>query len=313
MSVEQVEVVGEGAYERGYAEGLKRGYSDGYNAGSIDGYEKGKSEGYTEGHSVGYNEGYSVGYETGYSKGYEDGKKAGYTEGYTEGETKGYASGETDGYNKGHSDGVIDGKNAEYDRFWDNVLNYGDRTDFEYAFSDWGAEYLRPTYKVMPTSRSISMFRRCKVKKLESQYFDLSNCSVAQAAGTSGHHNTFNGCSALEEIEDIGLPAGGYYQTYQGCISLLIIHVWRVTAETTFSNPFAGCSSLRHIGVFGDIGNAVSFASSPDLDEETVDSIADSLIDLTGQASKKVSFHTNVILRMTEEQALRIYSKNWTF
>ena len=168
--------------------------------------------------------------------------------------TGGDAGSYDEGYDAGYS-------KAEREH-WDNVLNYGNRTDLEYAFSDWGAEYLRPPYKVMPTSRSISMFRRCKVKKLESQYFDLSNCSVAQAAGTSGHHNTFSYCSDLEEIEDIGLPAGGYYQTFMGDSSLKTIAVLRVKEDTTANNAFNGCGSLENITIVGPIGTS-TFNFSP--------------------------------------------------
>lgn len=45
MTVERVAVVGEGAYERGYAAG----------------YEEGNAEGYTEGHADGYDSGYAKG------------------------------------------------------------------------------------------------------------------------------------------------------------------------------------------------------------------------------------------------------------
>jgi hypothetical protein len=195
---------------------------------------------------------------------------------------------------------------------WDNVLNYGNRTDCEYAFSDWGAEYLRPPYKVMPTSRSISMFRRCKVKKLESQYFDLSNCSVAQAAGTSGHHNTFTGCTELEEIEDIGLPAGGYYQTFYGDSSLHTIAVLRVKEDTTANNAFGGCGSLENIVIDGLIGGAgFNFNSCTKLTHDSLMSIINHLQTKTS-GTWTITLGATNLAKLTDAEKAIATEKGWT-
>lgn len=89
MTVEQVAVVGEGAYERGYA------------AGEAIGHTKGYEDGYTNGVTDGKEQGYNAGFETGKTEGYTVGRAVGHAEGYAEGAT--------DGYDKGHTDGVATG------------------------------------------------------------------------------------------------------------------------------------------------------------------------------------------------------------
>ena len=50
------------------------------------------------------------------------------------------------GFDKGTSD------------LWDVIQNFGNRSYYEYAFSAWGIEFIRPKYKIVPTSRTIYMF-----------------------------------------------------------------------------------------------------------------------------------------------------------
>jgi hypothetical protein len=182
-------------------------------------------------------------------------------------------------------DAVYDArKKAEYDAFWDMILNNGNRTDFEYAFAYWGAEYIRPPMKIVPSnSRSIGMFKDNNLlKKVEAEYFDLSNCNVNDTSTTQGNYMTFARCQYIEEIEDIGMKAGYYYQTYAWCYRLKTIAVVRSNENTLYTDAFRGCDDLENITVEGIIGKDIDFKHCKKLTLLSLANILNHLKDFTG-------------------------------
>ena len=213
--------------------------------------------------------------------------------------------GDTGGYDEGYSQ-------AESD-FWDGVQNYGNRTDYEYAFSDWGAEYIRPKYKVVPTTRNLGIFRRCdKLKKIESRYFDLSQASVQQTASTGGHYNTFLYCSALEEIEDIGLQAGGYFSTFDSCDKLVTIAVLRVQEDTGANNRAFYCRALENITIEGTIGQSgFNFQLCSKLTHDSLMSIINALQTKTS-GTWTLTLGADNLAKLTDAEKAIATEKGWT-
>lgn len=127
------------------------------------------------------------GYERGYAAGEEAGIEQGIAQGIEQGKEIGYA----DGYNKCTEDMQDDlqtkydeGKQAEYDRFWDAYQENGERTDYRNAFIGyyWNKETLRPKYtcKVVGTGGS-AMFSHCYWRTPvtdPNDLFDISNIPI---------------------------------------------------------------------------------------------------------------------------------------
>ena len=94
------------------------------------------------------NKGFDVGYGYGYDDGYDDGTNTGYFI------------------------GLEDGKQAEYDAFWDGIQDYGNRVDYQSGFANWASEYIRPKHKITivnQDSNQYCIFQRCKnLKKIEN-------------------------------------------------------------------------------------------------------------------------------------------------
>lgn len=149
------------------------------------------------------------------------------------------------------------GKKAEYDAFWDGVQDYGNRTGYSQAFSNWGSEYIRPKYKVIPKeSNGVSaIFEYCKkLKKIEAKYFDFSQKETG-TNNNAGYYYTFNSCNKLEEIEDIGLiPQVNYINTFAYDYKLHTIAKMGVDENTRFSNAFISCEELVNLTIDGVIG-----------------------------------------------------------
>jgi hypothetical protein len=97
---------------------------------------------FSKGHSTGLIIGRQEGYNSGYDQGFEDGKAEG---GNTE-----------EAYNQG----VADGKQAEYDAFWNSYQQNGNRTAYDYGFSGicWNSEIFKPKHLPMQVVNGSYMF-----------------------------------------------------------------------------------------------------------------------------------------------------------
>ena len=145
------------------------------------------------------------GYVSGLDDGYQMGFQLGYDDGFTVGEQGGIA------------EGIEQGKQTEYDRMWDMIQQNGNRAAYEYAFADWGWDHIRTKYKIVPTYGGVpyAFAYNINLKKVEAACVDLSKTTMSDTSAVAAYGSTFVGCAALEEVEDIGMPAGYYYQTFQ--------------------------------------------------------------------------------------------------
>lgn len=192
----------------------------------------------------------------------------------------------------GFKSGIDEVFDAGTDALWDAIQFNGTRTGYESAFLEWGAEYIRPKHKVIPTGYAVrNMFAFCpNLKKIESEYFDFSQVPTNDTNYGNGWYLTFTGCPSLEEVEDIGMKAGYYYRTWRNCPNLKTIAVVRFNASTMIANAFDGCTSLENVTIEGTIGQSISFVDSP-LTLESAKSVINALADnLANPGTKTVTF-----------------------
>lgn len=182
------------------------------------------------------------------------------------------------------ANGIEQGKQAEYDRFWDAYQQNGNKTDYDqaFAYNHWSDAILRPKHPL----------------KFE---------------GSNGGRQVFTGCKALTEINvPIYAKNTRMVYTFQNCAVLKTIALLHLEGVTDFSNCFGNCAYLESVTIGGSIDKNIAFAQSDLLTTASVQSIIDHLKDLTGQTAQTIQFHTDVLLRLTEEQIATILAKNWT-
>ncbi len=168
----------------------------------------------------------------------------------------GYEKGKAEGGDttKAYNQGVEAGKQAEYDRFWDNVQQNGNRTDYRVAFSggSWTSENLKPKYFVtlIPVGKGYNVgevFSRCGQGNNEVDgmvdvssacaKFDFSQCTVP--------NNLFlNAC-----VKNITVDLSGatnlnstFSQADDGKHDNIKL---KVSANCVFNLTFAYCSHLK--------------------------------------------------------------------
>lgn len=211
------------------------------------------------------------------------------------------------------------GGDGYYDSFWDAYQQNGRRTDYANAFPGacWTDENFCPKYDIKPTGSCNSIFQNTAITDLKG---------ICEEQGIvfdfSGVTTTSN---PVEKAKITRMPTYDV-SNITNCATVLryaqdLVWVDEVVLNESGTQTFGTgngyhwmiyAGNLVHCPIRGKIGANVWFASDK-LDDGTIQSIVDALMDLTGQTSQKVSFHTNVLLKLTEEQALAISAKNWTF
>ena len=156
---------------------------------------------------------------------------------------------------------------------WDVVQNNGNRTDYTGAFAYWGIEHLSPDYKVVPKGLCLNLFLSCKqLKTIDKDKFDLSQANYGDKDSSSATSQTCSLCTKLEVFPDIGLQAGYYFGTWNGCSEMHTIEKIRVNENCDFSTAaFRGCRKLQHIlDIEGLFGQNVTFAQCSSLTPATM-------------------------------------------
>ena len=97
---------------------------------------------------------------------------------------------------------------------------------------------------------------------------------------------------------------------FRYCRQLKTIRELTVSEHTTYQNWFGSCVALENITFNGTIGTNISFADSPLLTNESVQSIIDHLADLTGKTSQTLTLNAQVYV--SEMQKAEIENLNWS-
>ena len=203
---------------------------------------------------------------------------------------------------------------------WDNITNYNTISSYESRFNDWGGEYIRPPYKLKPTTkRSLyCTFNNARsVKKIEKNHFDFSQ----KEKGTTqqeGLYYTFFHCDSAEEIEDIGIQAEFYMaRSYSNCRKLKKIECVRVDENTKYDYTFEAAESLEDVIFEGIIGqNGLNLQWSKKLTIESMRSIISRLQDKSTDTSGtvwQVTVGSTNYAKLTEADLQAIEQKGWNF
>ncbi len=176
------------------------------------------------------------------------------------------------------------GKQAEYDRFWDEFQENGNRRFYSYAFSGygWTNENFKPKYPIVTDvnpNRTNTMF----------QYsYNITEIMIPLYFYDTTSNSTFVNNRNLVKIGD---DTGG--------------GLW-VTRNRTFASNFSGCNALTEIRfidynengeyVPSEIGNSISFSDSPLLSAESQINIIKHLVDFSGTSdagTRILTIHAN--------------------
>lgn len=191
-------------------------------------------------------------------------------------------------YLYGTEEGYESGKKSQYDAFWDNYQDYGKRNQYVYAFAQvgWTDSTYAPKYPIVGYSYGL--------QQAFTNASNITDTKVPLILQNGSMRATFNLCDILKRIPSLVLQVR--------------------TTDTT--STFNGCSNLEEINVVcegeGGFATSVNLAQSSKLSAESVQSIIDALVDLTGATAQTLTFHATVGANLTDTQKAAISAKNWT-
>lgn len=206
------------------------------------------------------------------------------------------------------------GEDNGWNRFWDAVQNFGNRTDYASAFRAWCVERIRPKYKVNGKITQVAsvFFNNKNLISVEAEWFDFSEAILP----ANPYSYMFSSCNSLQSIEDIGMSAPELYDytwAYSG--SLHTIAVIRCVQKTKFNNAFLACNSLESITIEGIVGqNGLDVHYSTELSHDSLLSIINALEDYSADESGtvwKVTLGETNLAKLSEEEIGIAEGKGW--
>lgn len=238
-----------------------------------------------------------------------------------ENEKKVYDAGYNAGYDAGggadaeavYQQGIADGRQAEYDLFWDVYQQNGQRTKYSYAFAydGWTDETFKPKYDIVIVGNNASgMFHTSSITDLKQILLDagvkldFSQCTFLL--------QTFQSSSIthLPEI-DARKATNTSYMCGSDC-KVVTIDKLLVSETTPLQTTFDWCRNLENIVFEGTIGQNVDLHWSP-LTKASIESVIAALSDTaSGMTASFQQSAVNGAFTTDEWNALVAAKPNWT-
>ena len=175
------------------------------------------------------------------------------------------------------------GKKAEYDVFWDELQEYGNKPDYQYTFIYWNDKMYHPKYPIVLRG---------------SRWIATGTYTRATIADT-----------IVDIIATIGVT---FNSTFQYCSNLVTIRRLVVNAECGYMNAFIMCSELMNLNVEGTIGqNGFNVADSPKLTHDSLMRILNCLEAKT-EGTWTVTLGTTNLAKLTDAEKAIATQKGWT-
>ena len=205
------------------------------------------------------------------------------------------------------------GGDNHYDTFWDNYQQNGERKHYYNGFGGqgWTDETFYPKYNIVSTS-SQSMFQYALITDLVQR---LKDCGVtldtSQSTSMGYIFGNMNNITTIPHIS-FAKVTGTQAYCFHGDSKLHTIEKLTLKKELKYTNFLTGCNFLENLTIEGEIGTNFTLVNSSKLTTESVNSVINALVDLTGQTAQTLTFHATVKANLSDEQIASITSKNWT-
>jgi len=193
-----------------------------------------------------------------------------------ENEPKVYDVGYAQGYEKGVHDGSTAGADAERKAFWDVLQNYGNRTDYSYAFYGevWTKDNFKPIYNIQPTN-AYYMFAYSRIYENFAKLLRDLGVTLDLSKATN-----IEACFAESDFKRLGIidttSADALSKLCLYATSLIEINklILRDDGSQSLHRAFGGCEKLITLNVKGVIGGTTfNVSASPLLSKDSIKSI----------------------------------------
>lgn len=214
-----------------------------------------------------------------------------------------------DAYNEGY----IDGKQAEYDRFWDEFQQNGTRTNYQQVFRVWTEEIFKPKYDIKPTGTygGAQMFQGSPIKDLKGCFerarvkLDTSECTSLLQMFQSASIQYIPAIDARKSTNN------GYTFSANAIISIekFISSETTLYSSTTFDSE--NMETIIFEGIIADDG--FRFSNCKKLSHESLMSIINALKDYSGTGTTRTcTLGEANLAKLTDAEKAIATEKGWT-
>ena len=219
-------------------------------------------------------------------------------------------------YEAGKAYGEVIGRQSQYDEFWDDFMDKGNRTQLQYAFAFWTDDIFYPKYDIKAVN-AVGIFNGCKIVNLKQRLIDCG--VVIDVSGATNLTNLFAYSQSLTRIPTIDARnatiMGSIFYNNQKLVEVEKI-ILSDSGNTTFVDSFRQCYALESITFEGIIGNAINLQWSTKLSKASIISIINALSTTTSGLTttfSKTAVETAFDSTTSQEWLDLIATKsNWT-
>lgn len=216
--------------------------------------------------------------------------------------------------------GITNGRQAEYDEFWDNYQQNGERTDHQHAFGGigWNKYTFKPKYDIKPNS-AYMMFRYFNYTST-NEPIDLVE-HLAELGVTLDFSNMTTNTYLFEraKISRVGVvnfaKCGGIENTFLNCSYIETIEglVFNNSGSQIWYSAFNGCTNLKNVNsVTGVIGQNANLSACP-LTVQSAINFINTLKDYSGTTTTRtLTLNSTTKANLTEADIATITQKGWT-
>ena len=218
-----------------------------------------------------------------------------------------------EGMSEGYNHGLEEGKQAEYDRFWNLYQPNGNEpTGYSGAFSGnrWTMDTFTPKYDIVPSGAQ-NMFWNSAITDLvaacERQGIKLD---FSQNSSTQwGNAFSYARSTRLGKISAEGAQfSATFSNAHAHTIEKLI-----VSETTSYGSAFVNCSKLQNITFEGVIGKSgLNLSYSPLLTHDSLMSVINCLKDYSSTSGYTVTLGATNLDKLTDSEKAIATQKGWT-
>lgn len=221
--------------------------------------------------------------------------------------------------NENYDEGYADGKQEQYDTFWDANQQNGNRVIYQMAYlgHGWDFSNFYPKYDIVVKGSAQAMFyawyTETHVGSLKAR---LNECKVSiDLSQCTNMSNAFQ-YTKFTEIPKITMPAGVATDgMFANSPELTTIEGLTVYKGTVFTQCFSGDSKLTNISFTegSQIGNNIDFSTCPLLSRDSLLNIISVLFNYAGTGTTKtLSLGATNLAKLSDTEKAAATEKGWT-
>lgn len=216
-----------------------------------------------------------------------------------------------------YNDWIEEGKQIQYNWFWDNYSPTTCNGQFMFAGKGWNDETFKPPIGiVIKPTYPYMMFAGTGITDLVA-LCEERNITIDFSETTTTQYIFYNGSSAL--ITHVGVidirKCDRVMNMINGTAKLETVDnlILRDDGSQTFTTPIEGCTSLKNLTITGKIGQDGMRLNSCPLTHDSLMSVINALYDYSGTTTTRtITLGTTNINKLTEAEKAIATQKGWS-